>query len=141
MLQQNKGQSALHQEGASIVGAWRLDIEGAPFVPHVALFHADGTLLIHNPDAGNHRTSDSLGVGVWKVEKEHSLTIRGVFEEIAADRTTHQCVNWLRVTFTLRMEGANIFTGLAEASYFASDGTRLPDQAHQATLKGTRMLL
>ena len=80
------------QEGASIVGAWRVDAEGAPFVPHMALFHADGTLLIHNPDAGNPQTSDSLGVGAWKVDGEHPQTISGVFEEIMADRETHQCV-------------------------------------------------
>lgn len=125
----------------SIVGAWRVDAKGAPFVPHVALFHADGTLLIHNPDAGNPHTSDSLGVGAWKVDGEHPQTIIGVFEEITADRTSHQEVARLRVTFTLRIEGANAFTGPAEATYYTPDGSKQNDQPELATLRGTRILL
>src|SRR5579871_1253383 len=123
----------------SIVGAWRVDAEGAPFVPHVALFHADGTCLLHNPDAGNPHTSDSLGVGAWRVVEERPNTIIGVFEEISADRDTHQCMNRLRVSFTLTLEGANAFRGPAEATYYAPDGTRLQDQTHQATLIGIRI--
>lgn len=123
----------------SIVGAWRVDAKGAPFVPHVALFHIDGTCLLHNPDAGNPHTSDSLGVGVWKVDSEHPQTIMGVFEEITADRAAHQYVSRLRVTFRLSLDGANIFTGPAQATYYAPDGTRLQDQAHQARLIGIRI--
>ncbi|HLV97291.1 MAG TPA: hypothetical protein VKT82_01320 [Ktedonobacterales bacterium] len=137
MEQQDRNIPAQGQ--ASIVGAWRVDAEGAPFVPHVALFHADGTCLLHNPDAGNPHTSDSLGVGAWKVEGEHAQTIMGVFEEINADRDTHQCVSGLRVTFTLTLDGANAFRGPAEATYYAPDGSRLHDQTHQATLIGIRI--
>ena len=140
MPQQDRGQRSRPQEGASIVGAWRVDAEGAPFVPHMALFHADGTLLIHNPDAGNPQTSDSLGVGAWKVDGGHPQQIMGVFEEIMADRSTHQDMGRLRVTFTLTLDGADVFRGPAEATYYASDGTKLQDQAHQATLIGIRIL-
>ena len=139
MVQQDRGQFSQPQEGASIVGAWRVDAEGAPFVAHLALFHADGTLLIHNPDAGNPRTSDSLGVGVWKVDGEHPNTIRGVFEEIMADRDTHQCVQRLRVTFTLTLDGANAFRGPAEATSMPRmEPASGPD--NQASLIGTRIL-
>src|ERR1051326_2261979 len=140
MHQQDRGQSSQQQEGASIVGAWRVDAEGAPFVPHMALFHADGTLLIHNPDAGNPRTSDSLGVGAWKVDDAHVQTIIGVFEEIMADRDTHQVMGRLRVTFTLTLDGADAFRGPAEATSYAPDGTRLQNRTHQATLIGIRIL-
>ena len=140
MHQQDRGQRSRSRDGASIVGAWRVDAEGAPFVPHVALFHADGTLLIHNPDAGNPQTSDSLGVGAWKVAGEHPTTIRGVFEEIMADRETHQCAHRLRVTFLLTLDGANAFCGPAEATSYAPDGTKLQNRAHQATLIGIRIL-
>lgn len=130
---------ALGPGDPSIVGAWRVDAEGAPFVPHVALFHSDGTLLIHNPDAGNPHTSDSLGVGAWKVDGEHAPTIIGAFEEVLVDRATHQYVGRLRVAFRLSLEDADAFTGPAEATYYAPDGTQLQDQAHQATLTGRRI--
>src|SRR5215831_3888576 len=139
MIPQDRDQLSVPQEGASIVGAWRVDAEGAPFVPHLALFHADGTCLLHNPDAGNPHTSDSLGVGAWKVDAEHPQTIIGVFEEITADRDTHQPVSRLRVTFTLNLDGANVFRGPAEATYYAPDGTPLQDQTHQARLIGIRI--
>lgn len=140
MVQQDRGQFSQPQEGASIVGAWRVDAEGAPFVPHVALFHADGTCLIHNPDAGNPHSSDSLGVGVWKVDEDRPNTIMGVFEEIAADRASHQYVHQLRVTFTLTLEGAHAFTGPAEATYSTAQGTK-QHETHPAKLIGTRILL
>ena len=57
-----------------------------------------------------------------------------------ADRETHQCVDRLRVTFTLTLDGANAFAGPAEATYYAPDGTKLQDQTHQATLIGIRIL-
>ena len=139
MPQQDRGQYS-PQEGTSIVGAWRVDVEGAPFVPHMVLFHADGTLLIHNPDAGNPQTSDSLGVGAWKVALERPQSIIGVFEEIMADRETHQDAGRLRVAFTLTLDGTDKFRGPAEATYYAPDGTKLQDQVHQATLIGIRIL-
>lgn len=140
MVQQDRGQFSLPQEGAAIVGAWRVDAEGALFVPHLALFHADGTLLIHNPDAGNPHTSDSLGVGAWKVDGEHPQRIIGVFEEIMADRETHQCVERLRVTFTLTLDGTHAFTGPAEATSYHPDGTKQNEQPYPAILRGTRIL-
>jgi hypothetical protein len=126
-------------ESYSIVGAWRVETEGAPFVAHVALFHADGTMLIHNPDAGNRHTSDSLGVGAWRQDQQHAQTILGVFEEINADRATGAYISRLRVTYRLSLNGAAAFTGRAEASYYAPGGTELHDQAHQAQLSGARI--
>lgn len=126
-MQQNNKSPTSAPERDSIVGAWRVDAEGAPFVPHVALFHADGTFLIHNPDAG-------------KGDEERPQTIIGAFEEVTADRATGQYVSRLRVTLTLTMEGANAFSGPAEATYYRPDGTRENDQPYPATLTGTRIL-
>ena len=47
-------------------------------------FHADGTMLQSNPDAGDPRTSDSIGLGVWVAE---GGKVRGKFVEVTADRT------------------------------------------------------
>jgi len=124
---------------APIVGAWLLDAEGAPFVPHVAIFHADGTFLIDNPEAGDPHSSDSLGVGAWMLDPHHVGVVLGTFEEINADRASGHYVSRLLVTFTLTMQGANAFTGPAEATYFAPDGTKQNAQPYPAILIGTRI--
>ena len=139
-MQQSKDQPVFVQAGASIVGVWRVDAEGAPFVAHLALFHADGRLLIHHPDAGNPHSSASLGVGVWKVERDRPNTIMGDFEEITADRASHQYVHQLRVTFTLTLEEAQAFTGPAETTYSTAQGTK-QHETPPAKLIGTRILL
>ncbi len=57
-----------------------------------------------------------------------------------ANRETHQCVERLRVTFTLTLEGGNAFHGPAEATSYAPDGTKLQNRTDQATLIGIRIL-
>ena len=49
----------------SVVGAWIVRQAGAPFPMHMYVFSADGTVHQANPDAGNPRTSDSDGKGIW----------------------------------------------------------------------------
>jgi hypothetical protein len=48
-----------------IVGAWFVKDAGAPFPYHMYVFNADGTMQQANPDAGDPRTSDSDGKGIW----------------------------------------------------------------------------
>ncbi len=124
----------------AIVGAWLLDAHGAPFVPHVAIFHADGTFLIDNPEAGDPHTSDSLGAGAWKHNPQHPNTIIGQFQEINADRASAHYASRLVVTFTLTMTGANTFSGPAEATYYAPSGVKQNDQPYPALLTGQRIL-
>jgi hypothetical protein len=124
----------------AIVGAWLLDAHGAPFVPHVAIFHADGTFLIDNPEAGDPHTSDSLGAGAWKRDPQHANTIIGQFQEINADRASAHYASRLVVTFTLTMTRADTFSGPAEATYYAPDGVKQNAQPYPAMLTGQRIL-
>jgi hypothetical protein len=45
-------------------------------------FHADGTMLESNPDHGNRVTSDSNGMGAWRVDR---VTVTGAFVEFTVD--------------------------------------------------------
>jgi hypothetical protein len=126
---------ATADESKKIVGSWYVDAIGAPFVPHVMQFYTENSFIIHNPDAGNASTSDSLGVGPW--EKVDSDTIKGKFVEATADRTTHQFVNNLVVTFEVTVDG-DTFTGPAEARYYDADWNLL-EGPYPATLEGKRV--
>jgi hypothetical protein len=124
---------------AAIVGAWLVEIHGAPFVPHVAIFHADGTFLVHNPEAGDPHSSDSLGVGAWKLAREDSRVVAGQFQEINADRLTGQYASRLVVTCTLTMQGTDAFSGSAGATYYAPGGGKQNASPSPVTLTGTRI--
>lgn len=50
------------------------------------VFNADGAMQQANPDAGNARTSESDGKGIWVVERD---SIRGKLVEVQTDRVTH----------------------------------------------------
>src|SRR6266498_3362694 len=83
---QNSVRRRLVAELHPIVGVWYVRILGAPFEHHVLTFHADGTMLQANPDAGDPGTSDSVGMGMW--EADHAA-IKAKFIETTADRSTH----------------------------------------------------
>jgi hypothetical protein len=124
----------------SVVGVWYVNAVGAPFQPHLATFHSDGTMLIDNPEAGDPHTSDSAGMGPWQINPNgKGNVIDGKFEEINADRTTNQFVSTLIVTFTITVTG-NTFTGPAQATYYNPDGT-FQQGPYPATLNGTRITL
>ena len=124
----------------SVVGVWFVNAVGAPFQPHLATFHPDGTMIIDNPEAGDPHTSDSAGMGPWQIDQNgDGNTINGKFEEINADRTTNKFVSTLIVTFTITVTG-DTFTGPAEATYLNPDGT-LQAGPFPATLNGTRITL
>ncbi len=123
----------------SVVGVWFVNAVGAPFQPHLATFHSDGTMLIDNPESGDSNTSDSAGMGPWQTDQKGSNIINGKFEEINADRTTHAFVSTLIVTYTITVTG-DTFTGPAQATYFNPDGTTQAGP-FPATLNGTRIQL
>ena len=55
-----------------------------------------------NPDAGDPRTSDSDGKGVWQ---DRGGRIEGRWVELTADRTTHQYAGRLEVTMQISVRG------------------------------------
>ena len=101
-----------------IVGAWLVTIPEAPFEHHLMIFHADGTLVQSNPDAGDPRTSDSNGMGAWVSEGDH---IAGRFVEVTADRSTHKFVSRGEITFSVRVQADGI-RGSGNAHFFDSSG-------------------
>lgn len=113
------GRSALASARAKkgIVGAWYVDTQGAPFVPHGMLFHADGTLSLTNPDAAEATNSSSAGYGQWKLVRGK---VQGRFFEVNADKGTNQFTTLLVVTFTVTVDG-DLFLGPASASYYDKD--------------------
>ena len=124
----------------SPIGVWFVNAVGAPFQPHLATFHSDGTMLIDNPEAGDTRTSDSAGMGPWQLDPNGNGNVfDGKFEEINASRTTNAFVSTLIVTFTITVNGST-FTGPAEATYYNPDGT-VQAGPFPATLNGTRIQL
>jgi hypothetical protein len=136
----NHSGKARAQDSNSVIGVWFVNAVGAPFQPHLATFHSDGTMMIDNPEAGDPHTSDSVGMGPWQiVQNGDGNTIHGKFEEINANRTTNAFVSTLIVTYTITVNG-NTFTGPAQATYYNPDGT-LQAGPFPATLNGTRIQL
>ena len=117
-----------------IVGAWLVTIPEAPFQNHVMIFHADGTLVQSNPDAGDPRTSDSNGMGAWVSEGDH---FAGKFMEITADRSTHKFSSRGEIQFSVRVQADNV-VGSGSARFFDSSGAPKGDPI-AFTLSGYRI--
>ena len=117
-----------------IVGAWVVTIPEAPFQHHVIIFHADGTLVQSNPDAGDPRTSDGNGMGAWASEGDH---VTGRFMELTADRSTHKFVSRGEIAFSVRVQADNIL-GSGSAHFFDSNGAPSGDPI-TFTLSGSRI--
>ncbi len=118
-----------------IVGTWFVKTPEAPFPFHMFTFHADGTMLQSNPDAGDPRTSDSNGLGVWVAE---GGKVRGKFVEVTADRTTRNFVSRGEISFTLTLAGNNL-SGPLTANFYDAAG-KLISGPLAATLTGERVL-
>jgi len=117
-----------------IVGAWLVRIPEAPFPYHMFIFNSDGTVLQSNPDAGDPRTSDSNGLGVWVADGDR---IKGKLVEITADRTTRQFVSRGEISFQIRVTG-NAFGGDASATFYDAAGRQIRGPL-AATLEGQRV--
>jgi hypothetical protein len=116
-----------------VVGAWLVTIPEAPFQYHVIIFHADGTLVQSNPDAGDPRTSDSNGMGAWVLDGDR---IAGTFVEVTADRSTHKFASRGEISFSVRVQADNM-RGSGSAHFFDSNGT--PGDPIAFTLSGSRI--
>ena len=119
-----------------VVGAWFVEHSSAPFKYHMYVFNADGTMQQANPDAGNARTSDSDGKGIW-VAQGHS--VKGKFVEITADRTTHAFLSRGEISFDFLIHGDS-FTGTATGRFFDLSG-KLIDGPFATDMKGSRVTL
>ena len=118
-----------------IVGVWLVRAPEAPFPLHMFAFHSDGTVEQSNPDAGDPNTSDSNLMGVWRPD---GTDIRGKLVEVAADRTTHQFVRRVDISFSLRVTG-DTFRGTADARFYDAAGR--PSAGHaEASLEGERVV-
>jgi hypothetical protein len=125
---------AAAEKPPSIVGVWLVRDSAAPFPWHMYVFNADGTMQQANPDAGNPRTSDSDGKGVWKIVDGR---VRGKFVEITADRTTHKFIGIGEISFDLIVTGDR-FEGSGSARFYDAD--RKPTQGPFATtFSGSRV--
>ena len=118
----------------AIIGTWVVRDSAAPFPVHMYVFNADGTMQQANPDAGDAKTSDSDGKGVWISDGD---TVRGKWVEITADRGTHKFAGRGEITFELRVHG-DILTG-TETARFYDTGDKLVGDPLGSTLKGTRV--
>ena len=118
-----------------IVGTWIVKAPEAPFPYHMFVFHADGTMLQSNPDAGDPNTSDSNGVGVWAPDGDK---VKGKFVEVTADRTTRQFVSRGEISFSIKVNG-DAFSGTASAIFFDAKGARIRGPV-SATLEGQRVV-
>ncbi len=98
----------------NIGGAWFVKADDAPFQYHMFVFNADGTMQQANPDAGDANTSDSDGKGVWV---KNGNTIEGKFDEVTADRTTHQFASRGEISFVIHVDNDNL-TGTATANFY-----------------------
>ncbi len=120
-----------------IVGTWLVSDPNAPFPYHLYVFNGDGTLQQANPDAGDPRTSDSDGKGMWRADGEQVV---GKWVELSADRATHQFLGRLEITFRITVTGDSL-TASERVTVFDSAGRSMPAPATPKPLKGTRITL
>ena len=120
--------------GKGIVGAWFVKMPEAPFQYHMLIFHADGTVVQSNPDAGDAHTSDSSGMGAWSVDNGRVV---GKFVEVTADRTTRNFVSRGEISFKIDVRGDTI-SGDGIARFYDVSGA-LNGGPVSFTLVGTRV--
>lgn len=104
-------QSAVAAEcgGNLPVGAWEVQAQGAPYEPHLFIFHADGTMITTNPTnvqenpAKQHGgTNDSLGMGTWSCTEGKAPEVVGTFYQLNANADDHKPTDKLSVTFKIQ---------------------------------------
>ena len=120
-----------------IVGTWLVHDPNAPFPHHLYVFNADGTMQQANPDAGNARSSDSDGKGIW-VNRGDRIEAKWV--ELSADRTTHQYSGRLELTMRIVVQGDSL-TATETAKLFDAAGALAPAPETPKPLQGVRLTL
>ena len=119
----------------AIVGTWLVQMPAAPYPYHLFTFHADGTVIQSNPDAGDPRHSDSNLMGAWTTVDGH---VTAKLVETAADRTTHKFISRTELAMSIQVQ-TNSLHGTGTASVF--DVTGNPDGApHPFIFNGDRIM-
>ena len=120
-----------------IVGTWLVKDPNAPFPLHMYVFNADGTMQQANPDAGDPRTSDSDGKGIWLAEGDR---ITGKWVEVIADRTSHEFTGRLEITFHFTVADDR-FTGTETIRSYDERGILTRTSEGRDRLEGERVKL
>ena len=120
-----------------IVGTWIVQDPNAPFPFHLYVFNADGTMQQANPDAGDPRTSDSDGKGVWQARGDR---IEAKWVELTADRTTHQFAGRLELAMQITVRGDSL-TAFETVKVFDAAGAPAPAPETPKPLLGARVTL
>lgn len=129
------GAQGTRQPAAGIIGAWVVEIPGAPFPVHMFVFHSDGTVVQSNPDAGDPNTSDSSLMGAWRTEGDG---YKGKLVEVTADRNTHRFASRGEISFAVKVSG-NKFSGTASAAFFDPSGRQITGTI-EVTMMGERVM-
>ncbi len=120
-----------------IVGAWFVKDPGAPFPYHMYVFNADGTMQQANPDAGDPRSSDSDGKGVWVTDGDR---IKGKWVEVIADRASHKFTGRTEISYDVKVS-ADTFAGTITAISYDAAGTVTEGPSSPTLLEGKRVTL
>jgi len=120
-----------------IVGTWLVHDPNAPFPFHLYMFNGDGTMHQANPDAGNPRTSDSDGKGIWVARGDR---VESKWVELSADRATRQYAGRLELTMQITVRGDSL-TATETAQVFDATGAPAPAPATLKPLRGARVTL
>lgn len=120
-----------------IVGTWLVHDPNAPFPYHLYVFNGDGTMHQANPDAGNPRTSDSDGKGIWVARGDR---VESKWVELSADRATRQYAGRLELTMRITVRGDSL-TATETAQVFDATGAPAPAPATPKPLRGARVTL
>lgn len=113
---------------------WLVKDSAAPFPWHMYVFNTDGTLQQAKPDAGNPRTSDSDGKGMWNMVGKRVI---GKFVEITANRAAHKFIGIGEIAFDLEVRGDR-FEGSSRARFYDAY-RKLIDGPFSTTFVGTRV--
>lgn len=89
-----------------------------------------------NPDAGDPRSSDSDGKGIWVTADDR---ITGKWVEVTADRATHKYTGRTEISYSIGVSG-DTFTGTESISSFDADGTRTASPSSPTSLEGRRVV-
>jgi hypothetical protein len=120
-----------------VVGAWLVKDPNAPFLYHMYVFNADGTMQQANPDAGDPHGSDSDGKGIWVA---NGARIKGKWVEVIADRTTHRFVGRLEISYDITVSG-DTYTGTETVRSYDAAGSLAASPATPDQLVGNRVTL
>ena len=118
-----------------VVGTWLVKDSNAPFPYHMYVFNGDGTMQQANPDAGDPQGSDSDGKGIWVTDGDR---IKGKWVEVIADRSTHQFVGRLEISYDITVSGDS-YTGSETARSYDAAGNLTAGPATPAQIEGKRV--